>query len=204
VEYVGETESRVRLISDAGLVCAVRAVRGGLQNRELAQHVQNLLTHVEVRQDLFASSEEQTRFVEMLAAFKSRLKDWEEEELAKGEICGCSAPLFRARNVMLKGTGFNYDFSDDAGIARDLRSGRPLGGSGGTGIALIQPGDLLATSGLDGLFPAGIPVAIATAIAPLKDGSFTYELEAKPAAGDLMDLQTVFVMPALGFDQTNH
>ena len=198
VEYVGETQSRVRLISDAGLACAVRAMRGGLQNRELSQHVQNLLTHVQVRQDLFTSQEEHARFVDMLSAFESRLNDWKEEELAKGEICGCSAPLFRAHKAVLKGTGFNYDFADEAGPARDLQSGRPLGKHDAPQIALIQPGDLLATSGFDGVFPAGIPVAVATSIAPLKEGSFSYELEARPAAGDLMDLQTVFVMPPLG------
>ncbi len=198
VEYVGETQSRVRLISDAGMVCAVRSVRGGMQNNELTQHVQNLLTHVQVRQDLFASTEEQARFVDMLAAFKNRLNDAEEEELAKGEICGCSAPLFRSRKAILKGTGFNYDFPDEAGPARDIKTGRVLGDHFSKETLLIQPGDLLVTSGFDGVFPAGIPVAIATSIAPLKEGGFTYELEAKPTAGDLMDLQTVFVMPPLG------
>jgi cell shape-determining protein MreC len=198
VEYVGETQSRVRLISDAGLICAVRAIRGGIQNRELTQLVQNLLTHAQVRQDLFATSDEQGRFVDMLIAFQNRLSNWEEEELAKGEICGCSAPLFRTRKALLKGTGFNYDFADDAGPAREIRSGRAIGSHMAPKVALIQPGDLLATSGFDGIFPAGIPVAITTAVAPLKEGGFTYDLEAKPAAGDLMDLQTVFVLPPLG------
>lgn len=200
VEYVGETQSRVRLISDAGMACAVRAIRGGMQNREVIHHVQNLLTHVEVRPDLFASPEEQNRFVDMLSAFKYRFKETEDEMLAKGEICGCSAPLFRSRSTTLKGTGFNYDFSDEEGPARDLRSGMPIGKHCVEKKALIQQGDLLATSGFDGVFPAGIPVAIVTAVAPLKEGGYTYEIEAKPAAGDLMDLQTVFVLPATGIN----
>jgi rod shape-determining protein MreC len=198
VEYVGETQSRVRLISDAGLVCAVRSVRGGMQNRELFHQVQSLLMHSEVRLDLFTSREEQARFVDMLAVFKNRLIDEEEKELAKGEICGGSTPLFRSCKTILKGMGFNYDFSDEAGPARDLRSGRSLGNHSASGIKLIQQGDLLVTSGLDGVFPAMLPVAIATVVAPLKEGSFSYELEARPAAGDLMDLQIVFVMPPIG------
>ncbi len=199
VEYVGETQSRVRLLTDAGLVLAVRAMRGGVQNRELTHQVKNLLEHVHVRADLFAAPEEQEQFVSMLDAFKARLNDWEEESLAKGEICGCSAPLWRSRGLLLKGVGFNYNTADEEGPARSLRSGQPVGVNSAPGHILIQPGDLLVTSGLDGIFPPGIPVAIATKIAPLKEGSYSYELEAKPAAGDLNDLQSVFVLPPLGW-----
>ena len=199
VEYVGESQSRVRLLTDAGLVLAVRAMRGGVQNRELSHQVGNLLEHLRVRSDLFSSAEEQEKFVSLLLSFKSRLSDWEEESLAKGEICGCSAPLWRSRGMMLKGVGFNYNMADEEGPARSLRSGQPVGASTAPGRVLIQTGDLLVTSGLDGISPPGIPVAIATKIAPLKEGSYSYELEAKPAAGSLDDLSTVFVLPPLGF-----
>ncbi|MBF8262981.1 MAG: hypothetical protein HW387_646 [Parachlamydiales bacterium] len=198
VEYVGSSQSRVRLITDAGLVPAVRAVRGGAQTSEIWQHVDDLLTRVRVRADLFSSSEEQNRFVDILSAFKGRLIAGQEERLAKGEICGCSEHYFRSQNALLKGIGFNYDFADELGPARDLRSGRPLGVHSQEGRALIQIGDLLVTSGLDGIFPTGIPVAIATKIELLNEGSFTYDLEAKPAAGDLMDLSVVFVLPPIG------
>ena len=100
---------------------------------------------------------------------------------------------------MLKGIGFNYNTADEEGPSRSLRTGKPLGVSAAPESALIQAGDLLITSGLDGVFPPGIPVAIATKIASLKEGSYSYELEAKPAAGDLNDLQSVFVLPPLGF-----
>ena len=101
--------------------------------------------------------------------------------------------------MMLKGVGFNYNMADEEGPARSLRSGQPVGASTAPGRVLIQTGDLLVTSGLDGISPPGIPVAIATKIAPLKEGSYSYELEAKPAAGSLDDLSTVFVLPPLGF-----
>jgi rod shape-determining protein MreC len=198
VEYVGESQARVRLITDAGLAVAVRAVRGGAQNRELSHHVKILLDQVQARPDLFASAIEQERFITLVQAFQERVGDWDEEWLAKGEICGCSAPLWRARGSLLKGIGFNYEYPDEEGPARDLRSGRPIGAST-PAMPLIQNGDLLATSGLDGVFPPGIPVAIATRILPLTDESHSYEIEAGPAAGDLQDLSIVFVLPPLGF-----
>lgn len=197
VEYVGSTQSRVRLITDAGLVPAVRAVRGSAQTRELLHHVDDVLTRVQVRGDLFSSVEEQERFVGILTAFKSRLFAEEEEKLAKGQICGSSAHYFQARGAILKGSGFNYDFADDEGPALDLRSGRLPGVASAAAHPLIQQGDLLVTSGLDGIFPAGIPVAVATKIMDLGNGSFTYDLEARPAAGDMMDLGVVFVLPPL-------
>ena len=202
VEYVGEEQSRVRLLTDAGLVLAVRAMRGGIQNRELSLQVKNILEHLRARPDLFFSPEEQEKFVGLLRSFEERLSDYDEEALAKGEICGCSAPLWRSRGTKLKGIGFNYDTPDEEGPARDLRSGRPLGVSQ-KDKKLIQAGDLLVTSGLDGVFPPGIPVAVVTTVAPLKEGSYSYELEAKSAAGPLDDLGTLFVLPPLGFTNEN-
>lgn len=199
VEYVGESQSRVRLITDAGLIVAVRSSRGGAQNGELAAHVQNLLERIRTRLDLFSSLEEQQRFIDLLSLFQERLQPAAEEELlAKGELSGCSAPLWRSRGSGLKGSGFNYDYADAEGSARDLRTGRPFGLNSGAPKPLIKEGDLLVTSGLDGIFPPGIPVAIAKMVKPLSEGSCTYDLEAIPAAGDLHNLQTLFVLPPLG------
>lgn len=199
VEYVGQAQSRIRLITDAGLAVAVRVLRGDGQNGELSTHVQNVLERVRVRSDLFSSVEEQERFIELLSAFQLRLEPAAQEELlAKGEICGCSAPLWRSRGTCLKGVGFNYDYADEEGPARDLRSGRPFHLHTAPATTLICEGDLLVTSGLDGVFPPGIPVAIATKVEFLKEGSSTYDLEGKPAAGELQDLRSVLVLPPLG------
>jgi len=199
VEYVGEAQSRVRLITDAGLVLAVRVLRGDGQNCEVSSHAQNLLERVRVRSDLFSSVEEQQGFINTLSAFQSRLEpEAEEELLAKGELCGCSAPLWRSRGVMLKGCGFNYDYPDEEGPARDLRTGQPFAMRPRPASPLLKEGDLLVTSGLDGVFPPGIAVAIATKIEPLKEGSCTYDLQAKPTVGDLHDLRTVLVLPPVG------
>ena len=64
-------------------------------------------------------------------------------------------------------------------------------------MPLIEEGDLLVTSGLDGLFPKGISVAITTKVMPLKQGSFAYEIEAQPTAPSLNDLKFVFILPSL-------
>lgn len=200
VEYVGETHSRVRLITDASLVVAVRAMRGGGQNREVEGLATRLAQRARLREDLFSSEEEQERFVALIETFQKRLHpSFEEELLAKGELCGSGAPLWRSRGNILKGTGFNYDFSDEEGPAKDLRTGRVFSERITSSVAapLLQVGDLLVTSGLDGLFPPCIPVAIVSKMHSLEMGSCFYELEAKPLVGDLYDLQSVSVLPPL-------
>ena len=185
VEYVGETQSRVRLITDAGLTSAVRAVRGGKQNSELLNQLEILTEQLRARTDLFFSSEEQEKFLSGLSLLQERLAPAKEELLAKGELRGQSSPLWAGYSPTLTGIGFNYDFADEVGPARDLHAGN----------ALLQKGDLLVTSGFDGIFPPGIPVAIVTSVDPLKEGSYSYSLQAKPTAGTLQDLRVVFVLP---------
>jgi rod shape-determining protein MreC len=152
VEYVGFSESRLRLISDTRLTPAVRAVRGGESNR---------------------------------------IQKTPDRYLAKGELRGSGAPLWRSRNQLLKGVGFNYDYADEEGPAQDLRTSFPE--------AMIQEGDLLITSGLDGLFPPGLPVATVTKVGQLREGASTYELEARALCPDLNELAHVSVLPSIGF-----
>lgn len=120
--------------------------------------------------------------------------------LAKGELHGSSGPMWRSHSNVLKGIGFNYDFSDEYGEARDLRTGKLVSQPNGTSISLLQVNDLLMTTGMDGTFPAGLKIAKVTSIHPLKEGDYYYELEAKPTAGDLENLSVVFIIPPLGFD----
>ncbi len=109
--------------------------------------------------------------------------------LAKGELSGSSHPLWRSRGALLEGTGFNYDFSDSAGPARDLRT---------TDQPILQPGDLLITTGMDGLFPAGLEVARVATVAPLREGAYFYNLTATPVAPNLDELTHLFVLPPIG------
>ena len=91
----------------------------------------------------------------------------------------------------MRGSGFNYDFDDAQGKSRELRSKEP---------EILKTGDLLVTSGLDGLFPFGLPVAEVKEIAPLKEGDYSYAVIAKPLASDLNSLSFVYVLPPVGFD----
>lgn len=122
--------------------------------------------------------------------------------LAKGEIHGSSKPLWRTQRHELKGIGFNYDFSDSFGAARDLRTGKTADEPENVpGEPIVQPGDILLTTGLDGVFPPGLPVAEVTHVHPLKEGDYYYELEALPVAGNLDDLTLVFVIPPIGTNE---
>jgi len=204
VEDVRNCQSRVRLITDARLTPSVRAIRGKQQNEQLWQQLESVFRALEARNDLFHSSEEQQAFASFFSRIKSRISvNTQDRYLAKGELRGGSAPLWRSRGALLEGVGFNYDRSDKEGPARDLRSGRPLTSvSSLESLSILQEGDLLVTSGLDGVFPAGIPVAIVKKVENLREGASAYELKAEAAAGSLNDLSTVLVLPRVDFDKS--
>lgn len=190
VEYVGKVQSRVRLITDAGVIPSVRVSRGLLQNKYLFEWVDLVHQSINTRDDLFEFSEEKQLIQNVLCKIKSTLSKEEKTlYLAKGELYGSSAPLFRSRNQILKGVGFNYDFADSEGPACDLRKNSP--------IPLIKKGDLLVTTGLDGVFPSGYQVGIVSHVEPLKEGEIAYELEARIAAGNLDELNYVTVLPSI-------
>lgn len=105
--------------------------------------------------------------------------------LAKGEMNGRAKPAFRRPGTTLLGTGFNYDFPDKEGPAKGLRED------------ILKPGDLLVTTGLDGVFPKGLKVARVVKVFPLKEGDFYYDLEAESLAGTLNDLEQLHVIPPM-------
>jgi rod shape-determining protein MreC len=183
IEYVGYSHSRARLITDASLTPAVRASRGAEQNRLLFEPLESLLLSYEVREDLPKREE----VIALLREIKGHLRESSlSRYLAKGELHGDSQPLWRARGAYLKGIGFNYDFADEEGTARDLRSSD----------SILKVGDVLVTSGLDGIFPPDLPIALVTKIGQLREGATSYELEAKALCGSLEELSQVFVLPA--------
>lgn len=185
VEYVGKSKSRVRLITDSSLVPAVRAIRGKEQNRLILEHLETVLKAVEVREDLFSKET-----LETLSQLKSSLsKESIDRYLAKGEIYGSSSQSCRSHSQVLKGVGFNYDFADVEGSARDLRTGD-----------ILKEGDLLVTSGLDGVFPPGLRVGMVSKVERLREGATSYELEARAAAGNLHDLIYVLILPSIQRD----
>lgn len=202
IDYVGTHQSRVRLITDSGLAPSVRAVRGGEQYRFLQEQIV-VLTHLLNRlHDL--PQTEKASLIEQLNQFKTHLKnELPTSYMAKGELHGTSQPLWRNKNNLIKGSGFNYDFADEKGEARDLRTGKIFHDPSSKPEPLLKVGDLLVTTGMDGVFPEGLKVAEVTKIYPLKEGDFYYNLEAKPTAGRLDDLSVVFVIPPLGYEASD-
>ena len=202
VEYVGKKESRVRLITDSGLVPSVRAVRGSTQDRELLLGCADLYDMVYSREDLFDNEDEREIFYDLLSNLIKKLKKNNADYyLAKGELHGNSYPLWRSYGQKIKGVGFNYDYSDLEGPQRELRTGNVLDQKFDfLSRALLKKGDLLVTTGMDGVFPAGLKVAIVSNIKEIDEGDYSYDIEATPTARGLSNLNMVFVMPPLGFE----
>ena len=105
--------------------------------------------------------------------------------LAKGELAGALKPSFGQTTRLLKGTGFNYDFPDEEGAAQDLHT------------PIILPGDLLVTTGFDGVFPKGLKVARVTKVFPLQEGDFYYDIEAESLAPSLNSLERLHLLPPI-------
>lgn len=202
VDYVGGSQSRIRLITDSGLTPSVRVSRGSQQNQQIKEHIQVLQGFLATQNNLFETSAEKSAAIEQLETLKQKIvKDDEHHFLAKGELQGSSSPAWRAHGQTLKGIGFNYDYSDAEGPARDLRSGIPINAPDTIpAIPIIQEGDTLVTTGYDGVFPPGLSVATVTNIHLLKEGDYYYELEAEPTAGNFNELETVYILPPVGFN----
>ena len=183
IENVEKRKSQVRLITDADLVPSVRVVRGDEKSCFLMNHLDVLVEHLPDEQPLQDLKER------LMTKAGNRY-------LAKGEVMGTALPLWRCRSQRLKGVGFNYDFADEHGPARDLYTGRPY--DGGDGLALIEKGDLLVTTGMDGLFPPGLHVGIVTSVTPPVEGGTAYDVEVSLAAGTLDTLTTVSVINPYG------
>jgi rod shape-determining protein MreC len=202
VEYVGYSSSRIRLITDAGLIPSVRAARGNSQDKSLLNIIQSLKDHIYLRDNLFSSSEEKEHFFNTLFQMSKILsEDKEEKYLAKGELSGSSQPLWRAKGLTLKGIGFNYDYPDAEGPTRSFKSKDSLNKELNIKTeALLEVGDLLVTTGMDGIFPKGLHVAIVSKVHDMNDGDYAYEIEAKPTVTNLNELEYVFVLPPINFE----
>lgn len=104
----------------------------------------------------------------------------------------------RLHRGLLKGCGFNYDFPDAEGPARDLRTGMPIGsGKLFSALSLLEIGDLLVTSGMDGLFPVGLEVAVVSQVERLTEGQSSYQIQARMLVENIEDLTWVSILPAI-------
>lgn len=202
LDFVGKNQSRVRLITDSGLSPSIRAVRGGIHSKVIDEKINTLVQILKQTPHAMETPEQQQQLISQLELSSKHLSNDEKTHvLAKGELSGSSKPLWRTQRHQLKGTGFNYDFADGEGPARDLRTGH-LSSLDPPEISLpiVKAGDLLVTTGMDGVFPAGLMVAEVTKVHPLKEGDYFYELDALPIAGNFDELSLVFVIPPVSYD----
>jgi rod shape-determining protein MreC len=202
IDYAGKHQSRVRLITDSGLTPSIRAARGSVLGNVLDEKINALVQLLKRTPATILPSEQQQELVSHLESAAGRLSHGDKTHfLAKGELSGSSKPLWRSQRHQLKGIGFNYDFADDEGPARDLRTGALFSqDSREPSMSIVQAGDTLVTTGMDGVFPEGLLIAEVTHVHPLKEGDYYYELEAVPIAGNFDDLSVVFVIPPVNFD----
>jgi len=200
VEYVGQHRSRVRLITDSSIAPSVRILRGSEQTSVIADQARKLLVMLESYDEI---SKEHSIKKELDQFLKNLNPVHENFYLAKGEMRGMRGPLFRSRHALLQGVGFNYDFEDDEGPSRDLRSGRPVHPTTAPETALVKKGDVLVTTGMDGIFPAGLRVGQVVQVHPLREGASAYELDALPLIGNFDNISFVAVLPPLDSNQLN-
>lgn len=203
IDFVGEKQSRVRLISDSKLHPSVRTVRGTQQKRtliKLLDHTQSVLKN---EPGFFKNKEEERQLLRVFDYIKNKVTVVKNDlYYAKGILEGAVKHGGRNQCCILKGSGFNYDFPDEEGVAKDLKTGQIQGNIQyyyNQLEPLIKEGDLLVTTGMDGVFPKGFKVATVTKIHPLREGNYTYEIEALSLIPHLEELQTVFIIPALSF-----
>jgi len=198
IDHVGTHQSKVRLITDSGLCPSVRVARGSIQDTLIAEQAKALINNLKRNKTWAASGTERESILKQLRQIGSSManakRSW---YLAKGELKGSIGTSWRSTNILLKGTGFNYDFCDDVGEARDLLTGKKVNSKDNDATPILQLHDLLVTTGMDGIFPPNLKVAVVTKVELLKEGDYYYELEAEPTAGNLHDLTLVFVIPPL-------
>lgn len=207
IDFVGKKTSLVRLISDPELTPSVRVARQ-MPDKRLSFAIRTLKKALRENNQLLKKEEKRKALSWLLANLSEELKMPKEPLfLAKGTLQG-SGRLSLGKNIpLLKGSGFNYDFKDSHGPARDLRTGQPVDPqeeyTKRPAHPLVLQGDLLVTSGMDGVFPEGLKIAKVHSITPLSEGAYAFDLLATPTAEDLMDLQYVTVLPPQGFDPSD-
>ncbi|SYX08498.1 rod shape-determining protein MreC,rod shape-determining protein MreC,rod shape-determining protein MreC [Chlamydia poikilotherma] len=178
VDYVGEQQSRIRLITDVGMQPSVIAVRGGVQAWLIKDQIQSLTKHLERLSDSYILEKDKYEKIDQLEELNSFIHYNDETTLLlRGTLSGSGGPLWKDETLILHGEGFC--FSDGKGL---------------------RVGDILITTGLDGVFPPGLFVAEITKVCRPREGACSYKVEAKSLAEDLTDLSSVLILPAMEFN----
>ncbi|MBI5273805.1 MAG: hypothetical protein HY860_01980 [Chlamydiales bacterium] len=169
VEEVFLKRSKVRLITDENLHISVCSHRGSYQKDEIVTAIESL--------QRFTEEEEELK--QVLNRYKNKLDTKQDHVMiARGEVSGFSQPLWSVKKSFLKGIGFH-----------------PILNKYKHESNFFQVGDLLLTSGLDGVFPEGLIIGSVKTVLPLSEGSFYYQMEVQPSILYLESVTNVMVLP---------
>ncbi|NBO24015.1 MAG: hypothetical protein EBU93_02080 [Chlamydiae bacterium] len=188
VEEVFSHHSKIRLITDPNLVVSVVASRGKTQLKAIHQRSYELLDTLELSQDFLWEKKDQLKML-LLNLHQLLEKEGVDRFYARGEVYGAEYSPFLSYDHSLVGEGFHLEAQSKTHLqVQESEKFKEIA---------IKSGDLLETTGLDGLFPKGLKVAIVTAIAPSKIGKLAYGIKAKTVVASLNELQYVQILPPL-------
>jgi rod shape-determining protein MreC len=180
--------SKIRLITDPHLVVSVKALRGKEQLKSIQAKAEDLLDALELVQEI--KYEKKEELISLLVNLNKDLQqDGHDRYYARGEISGAEySPLLVFQNL-LSGSGFMLH-------DQKTKQVQTVGIKGFHEIA-IKKGDLLVSTGMDGIIPNGLKVGFVTEVFPSNLGKAAYSIKAKSACDQLSELEYVQILPAV-------
>ncbi|ANH78542.1 hypothetical protein Cs308_0371 [Candidatus Chlamydia sanziniae] len=179
VDYVGINQARVRLITDVGMKPSVIAMRGGIQAWWVKHHLRECVQELEQLSDTYILEKDKYNTILQLKELISRIQsEGENQKLLRGTLSGTGGALWKQEASILQGEEFCF-----AQQEKDL-----------------LPGDILVTTGLDGIFPPGLLVARVTKIFLPQEGACTFKIEAHSLEANLNKLSHLLILPPMEFN----
>lgn len=162
IDHVEATCSKVRLITDPKLHPSVQIHRGSQKVFDVKQTARLFQNQLRYYKELPLSDQEKQQWEKQLSSLLEKLDPQEHyERLSMGFLSGMATSFWSTQRPYLKGSGFAYH--------DETRT-----------FLLVDVGDLLVTSGLDGIFPPGLKVAYVTKVYPQKEGDYVAHIEGEP------------------------
>lgn len=176
IDYVGEKQSRVRLITDVGMKPSVVAVRGGIHAWVALEQLFSLISRIENLSD--QKLEEKYASIKLLKQAASHIHVDEENTFQlRGVLYGRGGALWQPHASSLHGDLFGFIKGKN-----------------------LMPGDILITTGLDGIFPPGLLVAEITKILPETEGACCLRIEADSLAKNCSLESAFLILPPMEFN----